>query len=180
MPDTPPDAERRQFLKSALTLAAGGAATLPPLAAGVAVVLDPLKRGTPAGAAAVRVASLDALPADGTPRKFPIIAGRRDAWTGQPAAPVGAVYLRRTGEKEVTALNVVCPHAGCFVDWQAGPKRFYCPCHNSSFAADGTINDADSPSPRPMDLLAVEVREGGEVWVRFQNFQRGVHEKIPV
>jgi Rieske Fe-S protein len=145
----------------------------------VAVVLDPLRRGT-AGAAPVKVATLDALPADGVPRKFPVIAARRDAWTGQPAAPVGAVYLRRTGEREITALNVVCPHAGCFVDWQAGPKRFFCPCHNSSFTVEGAIGEAASPSPRPMDALEVEVREGGEVWVKFQNFLRGVHEKIPV
>ncbi|HMO66038.1 MAG TPA: Rieske (2Fe-2S) protein, partial [Verrucomicrobiota bacterium] len=88
MPDTPPDAERRQFLKSALCVAAGGAAVVPPLVAGVAVVLDPLKRGAATGAAPVKVTTLDALPADGLPRKFPIIAARRDAWTGQPAAPV--------------------------------------------------------------------------------------------
>lgn len=180
MPDTPPDAERRHFLKSALALAAGGAAAVPPLVAGVAVVLDPLKRGTPASAAAVRVTSLDALPSDGLPRRFSIITGRRDAWTGQPAAPIGAVYLRRTGDREITALNVVCPHMGCFVDWQAGPKRFHCPCHNSSFATDGTIDVANSPSPRAMDALEVEIRDGGEVWVKFQNFLRGVQEKIPV
>lgn len=180
MPEPPPDAERRQFLKCALCVAAGGAAVVPPLAAGVAVVLDPLRRGAAAGAAAVRVATLEALPADGIPRKFPVIAGRRDAWTGQPAAPVGAVYLRRTGEREITAFNVVCPHAGCFVDWQPEPKRFFCPCHNSSFTVEGAIGEPTSPSPRPMDTLEVEVREGGEVWVKFQNFRRGVHEKIPV
>lgn len=180
MPDTPPDAERRQFLKSTLTLAAGGAAVVPPILAGAAVVLDPMRRGAAAGATPVRVTSLDALPADGVPRKFPIIAGRRDAWTGQPAAPVGAVYLRRTGEREITALNVVCPHAGCFVDWQGDTKRFFCPCHNSSFTAEGAIGEKTSPAPRPMDTLEVEVRDDGEVWVTFQNFRRGVHEKIPV
>ncbi|MFN0066695.1 MAG: ubiquinol-cytochrome c reductase iron-sulfur subunit [Limisphaerales bacterium] len=180
MPDPTPDAERRQFLKSALALAAGGAATVPPILAGAAVVLDPLRRGAAVGAAPVKVTTLDALPADGVPRKFPIIAARRDAWTGQPAAPVGAVYLRRTGEREVTALNVVCPHAGCFVDWQSEPKRFFCPCHNSSFTVEGAISEASSPSPRAMDALEVEVRDGGEVWVKFQNFLRGVPGKVPV
>mgnify|MGYP001279802671 CR=1 FL=1 len=179
MPDTPPDAERRQFLKSALCVAAGGAAVVPPLVAGVAVVLDPLRRGAATGAAPVKVTTLAALPPDGPPRKFPIIAARRDAWTGQPAAPVGAVYLRRTGEREIAALNVVCPHAGCFVDWQAGPKRFFCPCHNSSFTVEGAVGEATSPSPRAMDALEVEIREDGEVWVKFQNFLRGVREKIP-
>lgn len=180
MTETPPDAERRQFLKCALCVAAGGAATVPPLVAGVAVALDPLKRDAAAGATAVRVTTLDALPADGVPRRFPVIAGRRDAWTGLPAAPIGAVYLRRTDEREVTAFNVVCPHAGCFVDWQGEAKRFFCPCHNSSFTVEGAIGEAASPSPRPMDTMEVEVREGGEVWVKFQNFRRGVREKIPV
>ena len=44
---------------------------------------------------------------------------------------------------------------------------------------DGTIADPKSPSPRAMDELEAEVRNG-EVWVRFQNFRKGSPEKIPV
>jgi len=36
-------------------------------------------------------------------------------------------------------------------------------------------------SPRNMDLLECEVREVGgasEIWVKFQNFQTGIKEKI--
>ena len=132
---------------------------------------DPLRKKAKAGEF-VFVASLTALPEDGLPRKFPVIAGHTDAWNKFPPAPVGAVYLRRTG-KTVEALNVVCPHAGCFVDFNSETKSFLCPCHNSTFALNGKISDPSSPSPRAMDKLSAQIRNGTEVWVKFQNFQAG-------
>jgi menaquinol-cytochrome c reductase iron-sulfur subunit len=142
--------------------------------------LDPLHRRSAGPGGFVRVTQLDVLPADGIPRKYPILADKVDAWNKYPNTPVGAVYLRRTGEKTVQALNVVCPHTGCFVDYRAERKGYFCPCHNSSFGADGQINDPASPAPRDLDTLEVELRNGNEVWVRFQNFQAGHKEKIPV
>jgi len=75
---------------------------------------------------------------------------------------------------------VVCPHAGCFVEYKPAGRRYVCPCHASSFGLDGAIADPASPSPRGLDELAVEMRAGGEVWVLFQNFQAGTREKVPV
>lgn len=176
-PSDKPD--RRDFLKKAAAVGIGTSIVLVPVAAGAAVLLDPLRRKAAAGEM-MFVTSLDSLPADGSPRKFPIIAGRVDAWNKFPNAPIGAIYLRRTGETEVRALNVVCPHAGCFVDFRPGKNDFYCPCHNSSFALSGAIADPKSPSPRALDSLEVELRNGKEVWVKFENFQTGHREKIPV
>jgi menaquinol-cytochrome c reductase iron-sulfur subunit len=93
--------------------------------------------------------------------------------------PVGAVYLRRRPEGRLEALNVVCPHAGGFVDYLPGPNCFLCPLHNSKFALDGTIADPSSPAPRGMDALDVEVRSDKAVWVKFQNFQSATAAKIP-
>jgi len=170
---------RRDFCKRALAIVFGGIAALIPAAAGLAVFFDPLRRKSSDGSgAAVRVASLNALPADGIPRKFSIIADRTDAWNKFPQVPVGAVYLRRTSEKKIEALNVVCPHAGGFVDYIAENKCFVCPLHNSKFALDGKISDPKSPAPRGMDSLAVEIR-GDEIWVKFLNFRSGPAEKIP-
>lgn len=171
--------ERRDFLKKAATIGIGGALAAVPLAAGAAVLLDPLRRKAQSSALTY-VTSLDSLPDDGSPRQFGILAGRVDAWNKFPNAPVGAVYLRKTGDKKVEALNVVCPHAGCFVDFRAAKSDFYCPCHNSSFALSGAIADPKSPSPRGMDPLEAEVRNETEVWVRFQNFLTGHKERIPV
>ena len=56
---------------------------------------------------------------------------------------------------------------------------YLCPCHNSTFALDGKISSAGSPSPRGLDELEVEIRNDSEVWVKFQNYRAGVPEKIP-
>lgn len=173
-----PAEDRRSFVKEAAAAVLGGSAVLVPAAAGLVAWLDPLGRKGPGGGF-VRVASLEAVPADSVPRRFPVLADKVDAWTRQSGVPVGAVYLRRMPDNSLQALNVVCPHAGCFVDYQSERSNYFCPCHNSTFAADGSINDPKSPSPRAMDSLEVEVR-GSEIWVRFQNFQAGHQAKIPV
>lgn len=156
-----------------------GAVTLVvPAVSGLLLLLNPFRRRTRAGDA-VRVASLRALPENGEPRRFPVLATRVDAWNRTPDVPVGAVYLRRVSAKEVRALSVTCPHAGCFVDFRADLKHYLCPCHNSTFALDGKVLDPKSPSPRALDALAVEIRNGDEIWVEFQNFRPGVKDRIP-
>ena len=90
------------------------------------------------------------------------------------------MFLRRTKDGTVTALNAACPHAGCSVAFGGDNSEFICPCHDSSFAVDGEIANAGSPSPRGLDSLEVEVRNENEIWVKFQNFQAGHKEKIPV
>ena len=177
--DPSPAPDRREFLTKAAAVAIGGALAVVAPVAGVCVLLDPLRRKSEGGAS-VHVTSLNSLPDDGEPRKFPVLATRVDAWNRTPNFPVGAVYLQRLKDNKVRALNVVCPHAGCFVDFRAVQGHYHCPCHDSSFALDGKILDPKSPSPRGLDELAVEVRRSGDIWVTFQNFRAGVHEKIPV
>ncbi len=178
-PDRGSPEPRRDFLKKAAAAGIGTAIVVIPAGAGLAVLLDPLRRKASTGEK-VFVTSLDSLPQNGAPQKFAILASRVDAWNKFPNAPVGAVYLRRTGDKQVEALNVVCPHAGCFVDFRQDKKDYFCPCHNSSFGLDGKIADRKSPAPRGLDGLEVEIRNEKEVWVKFQNFQTGHAEKIPV
>lgn len=174
----PPQPDRRSFLARTAAIVIGGLITLVPPAAGLLVFFDPLRRKTDAGKA-VLVTSLASLPENGEPRKFSVLATRVDAWNRTPNVPVGAVYLQRLGNGGVRAFNVVCPHAGCFVDYRSGQREYLCPCHNSSFALDGRVLDPKSPSPRGLDELPVEVRNGGEIWVTFQNFRPGVKDKVP-
>jgi Rieske Fe-S protein len=141
-------------------------------------MFDPLRRTKPTNTYFVRIASLNSVPPDGVPRKFAVVADRIDAWNKFPNTPIGAVYIRRPDEKTIEAFNVVCPHAGGFIDYNAPEKCFLCPLHNSAFKLDGSIRDPKSPSPRPLDSLKVEVRDG-EIWVAFQNFLAGTREKIP-
>jgi menaquinol-cytochrome c reductase iron-sulfur subunit len=169
---------RRGFLKQAAAVC-GAAAIALPAAVGMAAFLDPLRRKGQSGARFLRLATLEALPEDGTPRKVPVIAERSDAWSRYPAQPIGAVFLRRTGEK-VAAMQVICPHAGCSIDFQRSPEggRFFCPCHGAAFDLSGKRTQADSPSPRDMDPLEVEIRNRNEVWVKFQSFQMGRAERV--
>jgi len=173
------DASRRSFLTKVLAVLIGGFVALVPMAAGLATLLDPLRRKSTLGDF-LRITSLDSLP-EGSPRAFPVIQDRVDAWNYFPKEPIGSVYLRRTGD-QVEALNASCPHAGCFVDFRNDPGDFKCPCHDSKFDPTGKrIDPNHCPSPRDMDTLEVdpEKLKQGEVWVRFQNFQAGKAAKIP-
>jgi menaquinol-cytochrome c reductase iron-sulfur subunit len=177
----PPSGSRRDFFAKAGSIVIGAALMVVPAVSGLLVFLNPLRRRGQGGGAsnAVRVAALRALPENGEPRKFPVLATRVDAWNRTPNVPVGAVYLRKVGPNEVKAFNVACPHAGCFVDFRADKNHYLCPCHNSSFSLDGRVLDPKSPSPRPLDELPVEIRGDGEIWVKFQNFRAGTKETIP-
>ncbi len=172
-------ADRRGFLVKLAAVGAGLLAILIPSASGVLVFLDPLRRRSKR-TGFVRVATLDSLPDDGLARRFPVIADRNDAWTHYPHEPIGAVYLRRVKDRtDIQAFNAICPHAGCFVDFNAMEREFQCPCHNSRFTPDGTrIDPQSSPSPRDLDLLQVdpEKLKQGEIWIEFKNYLAGTPE----
>jgi Rieske Fe-S protein len=170
--------------------AAGGLALLVPLGTGIVALLSPLRQKGQAGQF-IRLATLDTLPADGTPLKATVVMDQVDAWNRVPNQPVGAVFLRRLGPRQVVAFNVVCPHAGCSVEYseELDPrtnqkmKKFSCPCHVASFDLSGRRTDSVSPSPRDMDQLDVDaarLEKAGEVWVRFQNFQTGIAQQVPI
>ncbi len=176
---TATDGNRRTFLRTLFASVFGALAAVVPLAAGLAVALDPLRRPSRANPF-VRVTNLDALPADGIPRRFVVTATRVDAWNRTPDVPVGTLYLCRTADSQIRALSAICPHAGCIVDFLPTKREFLCPCHRSTFTPTGAIANSSSPSPRPLDALAVEIRSEGEVWVRYENFETGRAEKIPI
>lgn len=169
---------RRGFLSQAAGLLCGGFALLVPTCVGIVSFLNPLRQKSQSGEF-MRLASLDVLPDDGTPRKVPVIAERTDAWNTYPSEPIGAVFLRRKGDK-VTALQMICPHAGCSINFESSADggKFFCPCHSASFDLTGKRTDATSPSPRDMDTLEVEVRNQNEVWVKFQTFGVGTANKV--
>jgi menaquinol-cytochrome c reductase iron-sulfur subunit len=182
-PDRPSaEPPRRNFFRKFLAVVVGTVVAVVPAAAAVLVFIDPVrrKRGGAAGAEFVPVTPLDAVPADGTPQRFQVIADRTDAWTRYRNVPLGAVYVKRSGNG-VLAFNAVCPHAGCFVDVARDGRSFLCPCHNSGFNADGSLRPG-AVSPRPMDELEVDADglKQGVVRVRFQNFVAGTADKIAV
>jgi menaquinol-cytochrome c reductase iron-sulfur subunit len=177
------DPPRRHVLVAAMAAIVGLIVGLFPVGAGMLVFLDPiLKRkksgGNEGGKPLRRVASVDAIPKDGTPIQVSVIADLTDAWVREPNQPVGAVYLRRNGDN-VECLNAICPHAGCFVAYMPDRKVFQCPCHTSAFDLDGKRLSEKSPSPRDMDTLTVDADKiaDGEVWVEYINYYPGKPNK---
>ncbi len=166
-------------MKRATCVCLGGAVTLAPFAAGVVVLCDPLRRKI-GDAEFVLITTLDALPVDGVPRKFTVRADKEDAWNKFPDTAVGAIYLRRIADSKVHAFNVVCPHLGCAIEYRGEAKDYLCPCHNSTFDLETGTQSPDSPSARGLDSLETKIENGGEIWVRFQNFHTGISEKKPI
>lgn len=64
-----------------------------------------------------------------------------------------ALYKDETGK--VTALNPVCTHAGCIVNWNPTEKTWDCPCHGGRFSISGKVLNG----PPQKDLEIVPVRE---------------------
>jgi menaquinol-cytochrome c reductase iron-sulfur subunit len=176
-PESSPEG-RRGFIAQTAAILFGGLALIGPAAAALLTFLNPLREKS-AGGKLVRLTDLAMLPEGGEPRKFPVIADRSDAWNRFPNEPIGAVFLRRTGPRQVEAFNVICPHAGCFVTYEAKDNIYFCPCHTGRFELSGKRKDTTSPSPRDLDSLAVEIR-GNEVWVKFENFQTNTPQKKPL
>ena len=169
--------ERRGFIKF-LCIVIGGIVSAVPFGAGIWAYINPLTREKGVdGDGFLKITSLDAIPDDGTPAKFSVIADKEDAWNKFKNISVGAIYLRKEAGK-VKALHTVCPHLGCFIDYRSSKSDFFCPCHNSNFKLDGSI--VSGVSPRPMDPLEIEIRSKIEVWVKFQNFQPGHDHPIPL
>jgi menaquinol-cytochrome c reductase iron-sulfur subunit len=174
---------RRGFLAQATALVLGGVALLVPAVTGIVAFLNPWGQKSGMGGL-LRLTTLDVLPEDGTPRRFPVVADRTDAWSYFPNEPVGAVFLRRTDDPKepVKALQVVCPHLGCHIQYRdtADGARFVCPCHGAVFDLDGKRVEIPSESPRDMDTLEVDRArlEEGEVWVKFQSFQPNTPKKV--
>jgi menaquinol-cytochrome c reductase iron-sulfur subunit len=162
--------DRRSLLKVVL---ASGAAALCASALAPPIAYVVAKRGGAGGEKWVKTVRLDQLP-EGRPRKVKIISDVRDAWKLEKDSELGAVWLIRNGDK-VRALSVVCPHLGCSIG--ASDKGFSCPCHDSSFTADGKRENG--PSPRDMDALETRVTDG-VVEVDFRRFRQGTPDRVEV
>lgn len=73
------------------------------------------------------------------------------------------VFLIKTGEAQVMALDSTCTHLGCRVSWNAEAKALMCPCHGGVFDATGAVTSGPPPGP----LRPVEARvDNGQVLVQ--------------
>jgi len=100
-------------------------------------------------------------------------AGRERVVDAGPAAQYLAdgVYARyrdlgffivRRGAKLV-AMSATCTHRKCKLDAEPD-KTFYCPCHGSTFDADGKVTEG--PARRDLPVFTVSTNEKGELLVK--------------
>lgn len=66
----------------------------------------------------------------------------------------GNQILVKRDAQGLRAFNATCPHLGCRVHWEADKKRFFCPCHNGAFNADGVATEGP-PAAAGQNLAAV-------------------------
>ena len=70
----------------------------------------------------------------------------------------GRFYLARLEDGGFMALSLRCTHLGCSVNWEETKKRFICPCHSSSFAINGDVENP--PAPKALDYFPVTIENG--------------------
>lgn len=68
--------------------------------------------------------------------------------------------------EDFISLSSVCPHLGCRVHWEAQNKRFFCPCHNGEFDADG-VATGGPPAVNRQSLKRYELLvENGLIFIQ--------------
>jgi cytochrome b6-f complex iron-sulfur subunit len=83
--------------------------------------------------------------------------------TSQLAAGPLLVIRNPQDSSKVIAVNSICPHKGCEVDWKAKNNQFVCPCHGARFKPDGSL--AKGPATRPLSSFKAKI-EGNSVLVK--------------
>jgi menaquinol-cytochrome c reductase iron-sulfur subunit len=73
------------------------------------------------------------------------------------------VFLVKTGESQVTALDSTCTHLGCRVRWDAEAQVLRCPCHGGVYDATGAVKSG--PPPAPLTMLTTRI-DGDQVLVQ--------------
>ena len=173
---------RRNVLAGLAAGVIGTIVAIVPTIPGLGFLLHPLLKKKQAGSTAgddfVKVTTVDAIPADGSPRAFPVQMDVQDAWNKYPNRQVGSVFLSRDDKGSVQCFSCVCPHLGCTINYEEKAKLYVCPCHASSFKLNGERNNLIPP--RSMDPLTARVNDKGEVEVEYKAFRAGIAERKAV
>jgi Rieske Fe-S protein len=105
-------------------------------------------------------ATLTDLPED-RPTPVTIRVAREDGYN--QVIDRRTVFLVKTGDAQVTALDSTCTHLGCRVSWDAEAQVLRCPCHGGVYDATGAVTAG--PPPAPLAKLMTRI-EGNQVLVQ--------------
>jgi Rieske Fe-S protein len=73
------------------------------------------------------------------------------------------VFLVKTGEASVTALDPTCTHLGCRVSWDAETRELKCPCHGGVYDHLGQVKSGPPPSALPTLMTKID---GDKVFIQ--------------
>lgn len=74
------------------------------------------------------------------------------------------VVVRDPEDKNVIyAVNALCTHQKCLVNWRPDKAVFVCPCHGSTFAPDGKY--LQGPAQKGLETFPTKIHEE-DVWVK--------------
>jgi Rieske Fe-S protein len=105
-------------------------------------------------------ASLSDLPQD-EPTLGTLRVTREDGYS--QAVDRRTVFLVRTNDTQVTALDSTCTHLGCRVSWDPQAQLLKCPCHGGQYDRTGAVKAG--PPPAPLARMNTRV-DGGQVLVQ--------------
>jgi len=88
-----------------------------------------------------------------------------DAPSPLPAGDPGVVV--RLSDGSFVAFDAVCTHAGCTVEWDAGDRLLFCPCHGAAFDPARGAAVVDGPTNQPLASLPITVDQAsGRILLR--------------
>jgi len=82
--------------------------------------------------------------------------------------PQGIWMIRE--EERIAALNIICTHLGCILNWLPNDRKFKCPCHGSGYKPNG-IN-FEGPTPRPLERFRITIEDGIVVVDKSKKYQQ--------
>ncbi len=166
---------RRSFV-SVLTSLIGAVIAAILAVPAVGYVLSPFRRSKGSEGEA---GFLDAGPwadlTEGEPRLVVVEMTHQDGWMKSRVRH--SIWVRKTGADTAVVLSPICPHLGCPVNWSLERGEYACPCHASFFDEAGDV--LSGPSPRGLDPLAYEIRDG-RLWIRWVDFRQGTADREAV
>ena len=107
-----------------------------------------------------------------------LFAGQLDQYQiGTPQTVLdlqGNAILVKRDQQGLRAFNSTCPHLGCRVHWEADKQRFFCPCHNGVFNADGVaVAGPPAAAGQSLSTVPIEVdKKSGVVYLDVKDIQR--------
>jgi Rieske Fe-S protein len=100
-----------------------------------------------------------------------IIVQRNAGW--QSASTEHSIYVLPKQNNRIVSSE--CPHENCNVSWRVEARKFFCPCHQSTFAEDGA--QLTGPARRGLDPLPTR-EQNGVLQVQYQTFVNNIAERI--